>query len=85
MKVNNEYQRIEIKSTDGTLTELYIDGHLVRGVRRLLFEKSSRGMPVLTVDLNALNISIDTPAVIEQEGYGEMEINFKDGCTVFKE
>ncbi len=85
MEVNDKCPRIEIKSKDGTLTELYVDGHLVRGVRRLVFEKSSRGMPVLTVDLNALNISIDTPAVIEQDGYGEMEINFKDGCTVFKE
>lgn len=85
MEINEKYPRVEIKSTNGTLTELYVDGHLIRGVRRLVFEKSSREMPVLTVDLNALNISIDTPAVIEQDGYGEMKINFKDGCTVFKE
>ena len=42
MEVNNKCPRIEIKSSDGTLTELYVDGHLVRGVRRLVFEKTSR-------------------------------------------
>lgn len=77
--------RIEIKSSDGTLVEVYIDGHLIRGIRRMKFEKKSRGMPTLTLDLNALNISIDSPMAIEQEGYGEMEIKFKDGCTVFKQ
>lgn len=80
----SENSKIEIKSKNGTLIELYIDGHLIRGVRSLKFEKSSRKMPTLTIDMNALNISIDTPAVVQQEGYGEMEISFKDGCTVFK-
>ncbi|MDE7415265.1 MAG: hypothetical protein K2N44_02955 [Lachnospiraceae bacterium] len=85
--MNNEkkHSRIEIKSTDGTLTELYIDGHLVRGVRSLKFEKKPREMPVLMVDLSALDISIDSPVAIEQAGYGEMEIKFKDGCTIFKQ
>ena len=85
--MNNEkkYSRVEIKSIDGTLTELFIDGHLVRGVRSLKFEKKSREMPVLTVDLSALNISIDSPMAIEQTGYGEMKIKFKDGCDIFKQ
>lgn len=78
------HSRIEIKSMDGTLAELYIDGNLVHGVRSMRFEKKAREFPVLTVDLNALDISIDSPAVMEQAGYGEMEIKFKDGCTVFK-
>lgn len=85
MKNEKKYSRVEIKSMDGTLTELYIDGHLVRGVRSLKFEKKSREMPVLTVDLSALDISIDSPMAIEQAGYGEMKIKFKDGCDIFKQ
>jgi len=57
----------------------------VRGVRNLKFEKKSREMPVLTVDLSALDISIASPMVIEQAGYGDMEIKFKDNCAVFKQ
>lgn len=85
MKNEKKYSRVEIKSMDGTLTELYIDGHLVRGVRSLKFEKKSREMPVLTGDLSALDISIDSPMAIEQAGYGEMKIKFKDGCDIFKQ
>lgn len=85
MENEKKYSRVEIKSMDGTLTELYIDGHLVRGVRSLKFEKKSREMPVLTVDLSALDISIDSPMAIEQAGYGEMKIKFKDGCDIFKQ
>lgn len=77
--------RIEIKSTDGTLVEVYVDGRLIKGVRSMKFEKRPREMPTLTLDLNALNISIDSPMTVEQEGYGEMEIKFKDGCAMFKQ
>lgn len=72
--------RIEIKSTDGTYSELFIDGHPIHGVRSMRFEKKAHSMPILTLDLNALDISVDSPMVLRQDGIDEdIEIHFKDG------
>ena len=77
--MEQNYSRIEIKSTDGIYAKLYIDGHVVHGVRSLKFEKKALDMPVLTLDLLALDISIDSPSIIKQEGLDEeIEIVFKD-------
>lgn len=80
-----KHSRIEIKSAEGTMTELYIDGHLIRGVRSIKFKKRARKFPILTVDLNALDIAIDSPAAVRQKGYGDMNITFEDGCKVFEQ
>lgn len=75
--------KIEIKTINGEkgsiFTEIYVDGHQLRGVRRFKLEQGAgNSIPILTVDLNALNISTDTMALMFQEGYGEMEIKFKE-------
>lgn len=72
--------RIEIKSTDGTYTDVFIDGNPIHGVRSMRFEKKAHDMPVLTLDLNALDISVDSPMVLRQDGIDEdIEIHFKGG------
>ena len=65
-------QEIEIK-TNGAFSEIYVDGSfkLEHGVGNQL--------PLLTVDLNALNLSIDGEMLLRQEGYGNINIEFKDG------
>ncbi len=74
--------RIEIKQVDGEqgiFTEIYVDGHKLKGVRRFeLKQEVGNSIPVLTVDLNALNFSTDVRAVLMQEGYGEIEISVKE-------
>lgn len=72
---------IEIRTkenTSGIFTEIVIDGHILRGVRS--WELSSNGnnaMPTLTLDLNALDLTVDGEFVTRQKGYEEIEINFK--------
>lgn len=74
--------RIEIKQSDGEqgiFTEIYVDGHKLKGVRRFeLKQEVGNSIPVLTVDLNAINFSTDVRAVLMQEGYGEIEISVKE-------
>lgn len=83
--MKRDYSKIRIKSTKGALTELYINGNLVRGVRRLTFKKKAGGVPTLTVDISALDIEIDSPAVLKQDGYEDMTIDFVKGRQVFKQ
>lgn len=77
------FSRIEIKSRDlengSAFTEVYIDGHKVRGVRSFKLEqKVGNDIPTLTLDLNAIATTVDEPVLIFADGFGEMEINFKD-------
>lgn len=72
-------QKIEIK-TDGAFSDIYVDGHKLNGVRSFKLEHGvGNQFPVLTVDLNALNLSIDGEMLLRQEGYGNINIDFKDG------
>ena len=68
---------IEIKTKNKTpsiFTEIYVDGHKLTGVRRFELTQDVCGMPILTVDLNALDLSIDLEAVrINQYGMGEIK------------
>lgn len=74
--------KIEIKQVDGKegiFTEIYVDGHKLRGVRSFeLKQEIGNCIPVLTVDLNALNLSTDLSVVLKQKGYGEIEVNIKE-------
>ena len=72
------HSKIEIKSTDGTFTDVFIDGYKIHGVRSMRFEKSGHNIPVLSLDLNALDISVDSPMILKQEGYGDIEIKLKE-------
>ena len=72
-------QEIEIK-TNGAFSEIYVDGHQLKGVRSFKLEHGvGNQLPLLTVDLNALNLSIDGEMLLRQEGYGNINIEFKDG------
>lgn len=79
-KKNNQKIQIKPKYEGGSIfTELYIDGHKIRGVRSVKFEqRAGNALPVLTIELNALNTSIDQEALIFMEGFGEVKISFKD-------
>ena len=75
--------KIEIKTKEGTsgvFTEIYVDGHKLRGVRRavLTCEGGFNKIPTLTLDLNALDITADGEWLVRQEGYGEIGITFKE-------
>lgn len=74
--------RIEIRQVDreeGIFTEIFVDGHKLNGVRRFQLKQDvGNSLPILTVDLNALNLSTDVKVLLYQEGIGEIEqIKFK--------
>lgn len=81
--------KIEIGQCDGEegiFTEILIDGHKLNGVRRFELKQAvGDAFPILTVDLNALNLSTDLKVLqINQEGVGEIEsIKFKDSENPF--
>lgn len=76
--------KIEIRQCndeEGIFTEILIDGHKLHGVRRFeLRQAVGNEFPILTIDLNALNLSTDLQVMqFNQEGIGEIEsIKFKD-------
>lgn len=80
---NDNKSKIEIKTkkgTSGVFTEIFVDGRKLRGVRRavLVLEGGFNKIPTLTLDLNALDISVDGEFLTRQEGYGEIGIRFKE-------
>lgn len=80
---NNKSSKIEIRQCnrdDGIFTEILIDGHKLHGVRRFeLKQEVGNEIPILTVDLNAMNLSTDLMFLkVAQAGMGEIEsIKFK--------
>ena len=71
------YPKIEIK-TDGEapsiFTAIYVDGHKLEGVRRFeLKQELGNSLPILTVDLMALNLATDL-RVLKMNHYGMGEI-----------
>lgn len=79
--------RIEIRQVNGEagiFTEIYIDGHKLSGVRRFeLKQEAGDSIPILTIDLNALDLSTDVMVLkLNQYGMGEIsEISFKNTPT----
>ena len=78
------YPRIEIK-TDGEapsiFTAIYVDGHKLNGVRRFeLKQEAGNHLPILTVDLMALDLATDCRVLrMKHYGMGEIEeIVWKD-------
>lgn len=75
--------KIEIKSVDekdgSIFTEIYVNGHKLEGVRRFKLEREvGDSIPTLTVDLNALRLSVDNRCLIRAFGVGDIEdIKFK--------
>lgn len=71
----------QVKGENGIFTEIIVDGHKLNGVRRFeLKQETGNNVPILTVDLNALDLSTDLGVVrLNQYGMGEIE------SIVFKE
>lgn len=80
-KESASHSHIEIKTRaehGGMFTEVFVDGHKLNGVRRYeLKHGGANQCPTLTLDLNALGISVDSPAILRHEGMGEIEVKFK--------
>ncbi len=82
MDVN--FSKIEIKSIDvengSAFAEIYIDGNKLKGVRRFeLKQEVGNNFPILTIDLNALNISVDSKVLLFQYGMSNItDISFRD-------
>ncbi len=78
-----ENNKIVIKTKEnssGAFTEIYVDGCLLKGVRRYELKHSPGDIPTLTVDLSALDFTVDCPrALIRHESLGELEIKRKEG------
>lgn len=75
--------KIEIRQVEGEkiFTEILIDGHKIDGVRDYELKQNRAGLPVLTVDLNAFDITTDLRTLqLNQKYVGSVEsIKFKDG------
>lgn len=75
--------KIEIRQVDGEkgiFTEILVDGHKLEGVRSFELKQGvGDSVPVLSIDLNALNLSTDLQTLqVNQKDIGEIEsIKFK--------
>lgn len=76
--------KIEIRQVEreqGIFTEILVDGHKIEGVRSFELKQGvGDSTPILSIDLNALNLSTDLKMFqVNQKGIGEIEgIKFKD-------
>jgi hypothetical protein len=55
---NPSKSKIEIKS-EGICTKIFIDGHQIRGVQSFTAHQEVSGLPILTLNLNALDMSLE--------------------------
>ena len=75
--------KIEIQQVNGEcgiFTEILVDGHKLEGVRSFELKQGvGDSEPILSIDLNALNLSTDLKLLqVNQKGIGEIEsIKFK--------
>lgn len=82
--------KIEIRQVDGEkgiFTEILVDGHKLEGVRSFELKQGvGNSIPILSIDLNALNLSTDLQMLqVNQKGIGEIEgIKFKDSPWLTK-
>lgn len=70
--------KIRVESDDG-LCKIFVDGHELKGVRRFKLEQDFADAPRLTVDINAFDITVDSPCILYHEGLGELEVSLKPG------
>lgn len=52
-------QRIQIKSDGDSFTKVFIDGHEIKGIRSWELSHGAGNVPVLKLDINALNLDVD--------------------------
>ena len=70
----------QVEQEQGVFTEILVDGHRLEGVRSFELKQGvGDSVPVLSIDLNALNLSTDLKLLqVNQKGIGEIEsIKFK--------
>lgn len=70
--------KIEIRQVDGEkgiFTEILVNGHKLDGVRSFELKQGvGDSVPILSIDLNALNLSTDLQLLqVNQKGIGEIE------------
>lgn len=81
---NMKTSKIKIRQVEGEkgiFTEILVDGHKLEGVRSFELKQGvGDSTPILSIDLNALNLSTDLKMLqVNQKGIGEIEgIKFKD-------
>lgn len=75
------YAHIEIKSdkAPSIFTKIFIDGHELKGVRSFNLKcGAGNQIPILTLDLNAIDITIDGKVMkYRQEGMADFDIVWK--------
>lgn len=82
--------KIEIQQVNGEcgiFTEILVDGHKLEGVRSFELKQGvGDSEPILSIDLNALNLSTDLQMLqVNHKGIGEIEgIKFKDSPRMLK-
>lgn len=82
--------KVEIRQVEGEkgiYTEILIDGHKLEGVRSFELKQGIGDcVPILSIDLNALNLSTDLQMLqVNQKGIGEIEeIKFKGSPRMLK-
>lgn len=64
-------QKIEIKprreGEPPSSTHLFVDGHEIKGIRKLDFSVEPNGLSHLVLDLQAFNLTVDALCLIYQE------------------
>lgn len=68
-------QKIEIKprkeGEPPSSIHLFVDGHEIKGIRKLDFSVEPNGFPHLVLDLQAFNLTVDAACLIYQEKSGQ--------------
>lgn len=72
--------KIEIKRNEELgYTEIFIDGHKINGVRSFVLSQDHGSCyPILTLDLNAVNVCVDSPMLLRHEGYDGLRVVLED-------
>lgn len=78
-----EKQKLEVKSIDGIFSKVYLNGKELKGVRSLNIDLKAGKRSVTTLELCDLDISIDSPVIIAEKTFGNIEeITFEDGMKI---
>lgn len=72
--------KVEIKRNEESgCTELFLDGHRINGVRSFVLSQDHGSCyPILTVDLNVVNVCVDSPCISRHEGYDGLRVVLED-------
>lgn len=71
-------QKIEIKprkeGEPPSSVHLFVDGHEIKGIRKLDFSVEPNDFPHLVIDLQAFNLTVDAACLIYQEKIGAINL-----------